>query len=324
MISAEHGDNILQLENAIISRLDFSATREYKNCGENSEDITQSEDAAQNARRNNLAPIKIAIAGKPNTGKSSLSNRLTSSNASIVSSAPGTTRDIIEGAFQWKGKEFIILDTAGIRRKSKVYENIEYYSVTRAIKSFDDADIVVLMIDAEEGLADQDKKIASLAVEKGRPVIFALNKWDLLPQVKNTYEAMCDKIHFFFGKMEYAPIIALSAKDGTGINDLLKTAAQMFNQSSKKTDTSVFNDALERWQIEYPPPSGPSTRFKIKYGVQTQTNPVVFKLFISRPKAAAGSYISYICNKIRTDLGYSMIPITLEINPSRRDRRSNN
>ncbi|MDR2842185.1 MAG: ribosome biogenesis GTPase Der [Spirochaetaceae bacterium] len=308
MISAEHGDNIADLENAIVSSLDFSKVRE---AGNNSQDSLFLRE-----------PIKIAISGKPNTGKSSLANRLTSTENSIISDIPGTTRDIIEGKFSYKGRDFFVLDTAGIRRKSRVNEDIEYYSVNRAIKSFDTADVIILMIDAEEGLSEQDKKIAGLACDKGRPVIFALNKWDLMPKLKNTFESSCENIRYFFGQMEYAPVVALSAKDGDGVKELLNTVVKLHTQLNKKTETSDFNRALEKWQVEYPPPSGPSTRFKIKYGVQTTSNPVHFKLFVSRPKAVTGAYSSYICNKIRKDLGYTMIPISLEILPCRRDRRN--
>ncbi|GHV83840.1 GTPase Der [Spirochaetia bacterium] len=306
MISAEHGDNISELEKAIIKRLDFSAASES--------------DIAHNAE----PVIRIAIVGKPNTGKSTLSNRLTASSASIVSDIPGTTRDVVEGHFTWNNKHFFVLDTAGIRRKSKIKENIEYYSVNRAIKTMEDADLVVLLIDAQEGLADQDKKIASLACEKGRPVIFALNKWDTMGNVKNTFNAVCDKIHYFFGQMEYAPIIALSAKDGGGVKELLNTVIKVYQQVNKKTETSVFNKALEKWQVESPPPSGPSTRFKIKYGLQISANPVRFRLFVSRHRSMTTSYTSYICNKIRKDLDYSMIPIILEVYSSSKTERVEN
>ncbi|MDR0290605.1 MAG: ribosome biogenesis GTPase Der, partial [Treponema sp.] len=159
MISAEHGDNIGDLEQEIISRLDFSAVEEAE------------------AEKQ---PIRIALLGKPNTGKSTLSNRLTESEASIVSDIPGTTRDVVEGSFRWKSGaksracDFAILDTAGIRRKAQVSEHIEYYSVNRAIKTINEADIVVLLIDAQEGLSEQDKKIAALAHDKGRGIIMAL------------------------------------------------------------------------------------------------------------------------------------------------------
>jgi GTP-binding protein len=294
MISAEHGDNIGELEQEIVKRLDFSKVEE-----------TQEEQ-----------PIRIALLGKPNTGKSTLSNRLTSTNTSIVSSVPGTTRDTIEGSFRWKFHDFVILDTAGIRRKTKVTENIEYYSVNRAIKTINDTDIVILMIDAEEGFSEQDKKIAALAHDKGRGIIFALNKWDAMPQLKNTFKAVSDRIHFLFGQMEYAPIVPVSAKDGIGVDKLLSTAVKMYGQLNLHIGTSQLNQSLERWLTEYPPPSGPRTRFKIKYAVQKSANPVHFIFFASRSRVISEAYTSFLKNKIRKELGFSMIPVHVEIKSS--------
>ncbi|GHV67955.1 GTPase Der [Spirochaetia bacterium] len=299
MISAEHGDNITELENAIVDALDFSSI-----------EIDDGE----------TRPIAIALLGKPNTGKSTLSNRLTLSAASIVSKVPGTTRDVIEGDFVYKNRRFHVLDTAGIRRKSKVTENIEYYSVNRAIKSIDDADLVFLMIDAVEGLSDQDKKITALAHEKGRGIIFVLNKWDCMPAIKNTFVAAQDRVRFLFGKMEYAPIVALSALDGSGVDKLLDTGIGLYGELNRHIDTGPLNQALERWLEEYPPPSGPRTRFKVKYAVQTSENPVKFVFFVSRPSAVTESYTAYLRNKIRRDLGFARIPVQIEMRPSRKDR----
>jgi len=296
MISAEHGDNVGELQQEIIKRLDFSKVEE--------------------ANDEQSAVIRIALLGKPNTGKSTLSNRLTSTNASIVSEIPGTTRDTVEGSFKWKSRDFIILDTAGIRRKSKVTENIEYYSVNRAIKTINDADIVILMIDAEESLTEQDKKIAALAHDKGRGIIMALNKWDTMPQHKNTFEAVADRIRFLFGQMEYAPILPVSAKDGTGVDKLLNTAIKMHGQLNTQITTSQLNQALEKWLTESPPPTGPRTRFKIKYAVQKSANPVHFIFFASRIQAVSDSYTAYLRNKIRKDLGFSMIPVLVDIKSS--------
>ncbi|MDL2228967.1 ribosome biogenesis GTPase Der [Treponema sp. OttesenSCG-928-L16] len=299
MISAEHGDNIAELEDAIISRLDFSGV--------------ETDDSESR-------PIRIALAGKPNTGKSTLSNRLTASSASIVSDIPGTTRDVVEGVFTYKKKAFKVLDTAGIRRKSRVNENIEYYSVNRAIKSMDEADIVFLMIDAQEGLSDQDKKIAALAHERGRGIILVLNKWDAVPQVKNGFQAVSDRIRFMFGKMEYAPIVAVSALDGSGVDKLLDTALRMYAQLRRHIETAVLNQHLEKWLEEHPPPIGPQSRFKVKYAVQVSENPVKFAFFVSRPQAVSESYLSYLRNKVRKDLGYSMIPVEIELRASRKDQ----
>jgi GTP-binding protein len=295
LISAEHGDNVGDLEAAMVSRLDFSNVEE------------------ETAEKR---PIRVALLGKPNTGKSTLSNRLTVSAASIVSEIPGTTRDVVEGAFTWKGREFLALDTAGIRRKNKVTENVEYYSVNRAIKTISEADIVFLMIDAEEGLSDQDKKIAALAHDKGRGIIMVLNKWDAMPPVKNTFEAVSDRIRFLFGKMEYAPIVPVSARDGTGVDKLLDTALKMYRQLTTRVETSVLNQALEKWLEEYPPPMGPQTRFKVKYAVQSSDNPVAFIFFVSRPRAVSETYISYLRNKIRRDLGFSLVPVLTEVRSS--------
>jgi GTP-binding protein len=298
MISAEHGDNILELEETIISRLDFSKV-----------EVDTIEDR----------PIRIALLGKPNTGKSTLSNRLTASDASIVSDIPGTTRDVVEGMFSYKKYLFKVLDTAGIRRKSKVTENIEYYSVNRSIKTLEEADIVFLMIDAEEGLTDQDKKICGLAAEKGRGIVLVLNKWDMMPDIKNTFEAVSDRMRFMFGHLDYAPIIPISAKDGSGIDKLLDTAVKMYKQLTTRIDTGPLNKALEQWLIEYPPPVGPNTRFKIRYGAQVSENPIKFVFFASRPDAVSHSYESYLKNKIRKDLGLSMIPVEIEMRGSRKD-----
>jgi len=300
MISAEHGDNIGELKQEIIKRIDFSKVE-------------------QNIEEEQI--IRIALLGKPNTGKSTLANRLTGANASIVSEIPGTTRDTVEGSFEWKSRKFVILDTAGIRRKTKVTENIEYYSVNRAIKTIDDSDIIILMIDAAEGLSDQDKKIAALAHDKGRGIIMALNKWDTMPQLKNTFNTVADRIRFLFGQMEYAPLIPVSAKDGTGVDKLLNTAITMYRQLNIQIVTSQLNQALEKWLHENPTPIGPHTRFKIKYGIQKSANPVHFIFFASRIQAVSDSYIAYLRNKIRKDLGFSMIPVIVEVKSSSSDKK---
>jgi GTP-binding protein len=212
------------------------------------------------------------------------------------------------------------LDTAGIRRKTKVSENIEYYSVNRAIKTIDEADIVFLIIDAREGLTDQDKKIAALAHDKGRGLILVLNKWDTMPALKNTFEAVRDRIHFLFGQMEYAPIIAVSALDGNGIDTLLNTALSLYSQLIRRIETAVLNQALEKWLTEYPPPSGKQSRFKIRYAVQVTANPVRFVFFASRPGAVGETYTAYLRNRIRRDLGFSLVPVALEIRSSSKDK----
>jgi GTPase len=294
-ISAEHGDNIIELGELITSRLDFSLVEE-----------------GEEERR-----IRVAIVGKPNTGKSTLSNRLTGTDASIVSDIAGTTRDVVEGEFTYKGRKFQVLDTAGIRRKARVTEDIEYYSVNRAIKTLKDADIVFHMIDAKEGLAEQDKKIIAHASEAGLGVIFVLNKWDTMDGGKKFKDIEKD-MKVMFAHMSYAPILPLSALKGSGIGDLLNAAIELYGQLSKRIETSALNMALNDWVTAAPPPQGRVNKFKIRYIVQTGTLPVTFKVFATRPEAVTDSYLAYIRNRIRKDLGFSQIPVVLEVKGSRK------
>lgn len=296
-ISAEHGDNISELSEHLVSRLDFSNVRE----------ISETDSA-----------IKIAIMGKPNTGKSTLSNRLTHSNASIVSDYAGTTRDTVEGGFSYGGRNFIVLDTAGIRRKAKVHENVEYYSVNRAIKTLDRCDIVFLMIDAQEGLSEQDKKICSLAFERGRGIIFILNKWDTQEQNKKAFKKAKEWINIMFGQMEYAPILPLSALNGTGIKDLLNETLEIYKQLTHKVDTAALNMALKDWLFKYPPPASKTAHFKIRYITQKSANPVSFLIFATRPEVVPETYMTFLKNRIREDLGFDKIPVQLEMRASRK------
>lgn len=296
-ISAEHGDKIPELQEKIISNLDFSKVQESEI---------------------NSLPIRIAILGKPNTGKSTLSNRLTHSKSSIVSNYAGTTRDVVEGSFSYNNKNFIILDTAGIRRKAKVTENVEYYSVNRAIKTLDECDIVFLMIDAQEGLAEQDKKICSLAYEQGRGIIFVLNKWDTQEKGRTPIKKAEENIHIMFGQMNYSPIICISALEGEGIKLLLDTTLELYKQLTTKVSTSVLNTALKDWIFKYPPPASRTAHFKIRYMVQTGVNPVNFVIFATRPEVVPLTYIQFLKNRIREDLGFDKIPVQLEIKASRK------
>jgi GTPase len=292
MVSGEHGFNVDELVSRIISRLDFSRV------------------AAEDAERED---IRIAVVGKPNTGKSTLVNRLAGEDVAIVSPIAGTTRDSIECRFERGGRFFLLVDTAGIRRRGKVHENIEYYSVNRAIKSVESADVVIHLIDASEGLADQDKKIAAVASERGRAVIFALNKWDALPSGQKSVAVATERIRFQFPVMSWAPVLPISALTGEGVEKLVSTAVSLYRQLATRIDTGPLNQALARWMEEFPPPIGPKTRFKIRYMTQVSANPVKFVMFASRTKAVSESYLAYLRNRIRKEFDFSSVPISLEI-----------
>ena len=257
--------------------------------------------------------LSIAVLGQPNTGKSTLVNRLTERESSLVSPVPGTTRDVIEGEFEFAGYRHRILDTAGIRRKNRVSENIEYYSVTRAIDTIEEADVVVLLVDADKGLSDQDKKIAALVVDRGRGLVIGLNKWDLLPQIANQFEAVRDRILFVFPVITFAPIIPLSAQTGSGVKELLKAVGKVHRQLHHRVDTGNLNRHLERWVEQTPPPVRGRGRLKIRYMTQVQRLPVTFVAFVNRKKGFPESYVSYLKNRIRADFGLSSIPFRLEL-----------
>ncbi|MBP5156460.1 MAG: ribosome biogenesis GTPase Der [Treponema sp.] len=310
LISASHGDGLKALSRAMVRGVDFSRVTEAEGQG------------AQQDR-----PIRIAILGKPNTGKSTLSNALTHTEASIVSDYAGTTRDVVEGSFRYNGRDIEILDTAGIRRKSKVEEDVEYYSVNRAIKTLDSCDIAFIMLDATEGLSEQDKKITQLAYQEGRGVIFALNKWDLVEDKSNkARKGVEEYFRDMFGQMNWAPIVEISAKNADGIKRLMDTALGLYGQLTRRVDTAVLNTALKDWLAKYPPPATKAIHFKIRYMTQTGTNPVKFLIFATRPDNVPESYVSYLKNRIRSDLGFDQIPVQLEMKASRQkwEQRSEN
>ncbi len=306
-ISSAHGLGIDTLEETLLGMLDL-------------EDET---DSAEELNADfETDSLKLAVLGKPNTGKSTLTNLLTGLDLSIVSPIAGTTRDVVKGGFHYKGKEFTILDTAGIRRKTKVEEDVEYYSVNRAIKTIDEADVVLLVVDSVEGLADQDKKIANLIVRRGKGVVLVLNKTDLLKGMANEMQAIEDRVRFQFPILNFAPIQFISAANGTNISQMLDTVLKVYNQLGKRIDTAVLNDALKAWGEAYQPPRGTEGHYKVYYGTQVSVHPVRFLFFINRKKDFPQVYVQYLKNCIRKDLGFSLVPI--EISLRERERSESN
>ncbi len=262
--------------------------------------------------------IKIAVMGKPNTGKSTLMNRLLGKDVSIVSERPGTTRDVVTADFSYKGTTYTILDTAGIRKKKKVNQDIEYYSINRAIKTIDEADVILLMVDAAEGLVEQDKKIANLIVNKGKGVVIVLNKWDLVKEMPNQMDAIKDRTRFVFPILSFAPLIPISAKTGEGLEKLLSSVWGVWKQLNTRVETSKLNKSLQNWLEHYEPPRGTRSFYKIYYGTQIRTAPVEFLFFVNRSKGFPQGYLQYMTNAIRRDLGFTSIPLDVMIRERRR------
>ena len=265
--------------------------------------------------------IAISIMGKPNTGKSTLSNLLLSEDKSIVSDIAGTTRDIVTGEFEYKGVVFSVCDTAGIRRKSKVSEDIEYFSVNRAIGNISKSDVVLLVVDCQEGITDQDKKIASLAVERGAGVVLVLNKIDLLG-LQSQYNAIVDRLRFLFPQLSFAPVVGISAKKHTGIPKLLDTVLAVRKQLNVKLSTSGVNRALEKWNQTFSPPRNGAIWYKVLYATQVSISPVRFLFIVNRKKGFPDSYISYVKNRMRKQFRLDMIPISVILRErTRKDKR---
>jgi GTPase len=263
--------------------------------------------------------VRIAILGKPNTGKSSLANRLTGTEKSIVSPIAGTTRDIVENSFSFRGKTYEILDTAGIRRKSRVKDPVEYYSVNRAFESIGMADLVFLLVDATEGLVDQDKKIAAQAIKEGRGVILVLSKWDLLSDSPRLLKDAAEKVRFQFPILHFAPIAPVSAVTGYGVRSLLDTAAEVWDQLHRRVGTGRLNQALEGWLTHYRLPV--KGHYKIRFMTQVSANPVRFVAFVNRMSGFPVSYTQYLENCIRRDLGVPLVPVSIELRQSTKSGR---
>lgn len=307
-VSASHLIGIGDLRDKIKDRLEILALTSEDIPEEYKEDSEQEEFAEL---REGDTRIKIAIVGKPNAGKSTLINHLSGKEVSIVSSIAGTTRDVVKTEFKHGKTWYEVWDTAGIRRKSKVGDSVEYYSVHRAIDSLTYADVVYLLIDSQEDLSAQDKKIAYQIVKRGKPIIICFSKWDLLIKEKNLLEAMTDRLHFLFPILEFAPVVPISSLEGEGFEELFKKTHRAYKELHTKLETPRLNDSLKTWAADYPPPRP----FKVKFLTQVSTDPVKFVLFVNRSQDFPSSYVSYIKNKIRS-IGPAHIPFQLEVKSS--------
>ncbi len=256
---------------------------------------------------------KIAIIGKPNVGKSSLINKITGQNRVIVSDIAGTTRDAIDTDVMWNKKEFVFIDTAGIRRKNKVSEDLERYSIIRTIAAVSRADVVILMIDAEEGVTEQDAKIAGIAHERGKGMIIAVNKWDLIEKDTHTANKFTDRIKMILSFVPYAEIVYISALTGQRINRLFMLIETVIQNHQLRIATGVLNEILAEAVALQQPPSDKGKRLRLYYITQVSVKPPTFVIFVNDKKLMHFSYERYIENKIREAFGFRGTPIKIFI-----------
>ncbi|AUF83666.1 ribosome biogenesis GTPase Der [Mesoplasma syrphidae] len=254
---------------------------------------------------------RMAIIGKPNVGKSSLVNSLVGEERMIVSEIAGTTLDAVDSNLQVNGKKYTLIDTAGIRRKSKVFETIEKYSYLRSLTTINSADIVLLMIDSSVKITDQDTNIGGLAYEERKPIIIIANKWDLVKDKEKQILKKEDEIRAYFKYLQYAKIIFVSAHDKTRIGKIFEAVEDVKEALNRKIKTSVFNEVLNRAQLINPAPNHNGGRLKIYYGSQVEAYLPTFVMFVNNPSYVHFSYKRFLENQIRLQFGFDGVPITL-------------
>jgi GTP-binding protein len=302
-ISAEHGLGIPDLLDDVIRR--FTAP-------ENS-------DEEEGTGEKTVEPLHVAVVGRPNVGKSTLVNRLLGFERSVVDSRPGTTRDSLDTPFELLGEPCILVDTAGIRRKARIDHRIERFSVNRSLRAVDRGDLIVHLIDGPEGVTDQDAQILSYAVERGKALLLAVNKWDLVSKSDGDVEKYRDEIKYRLPFLEFAPVAFISAATGYGVRKLLETALRVVKAYRQKVSTSAVNQALQKIVRAHSAPLSRGKSVKFYYGTQTRVRPPTFTLFVNSPRAVSDSYQKYLTHQLRETLGLEHAPIRLVLRARREE-----
>ena len=284
-VSGSHGIGIGDLLDEVIKKLDFTE-----------EEFAEDE-------------IRFSIIGRPNVGKSSLTNAILGEERVIVSNIEGTTRDAIDTVFEKDGQKYRVIDTAGMRKKGKIYENVEKYSVLRALSSIEKSDVIVVVIDGERGVIEQDKHVAGYAHEAGKGVILVVNKWDLVEKDEKTMQKKEKELRSQFKYLDYARIIFLSAKTHQRVHQLFPLIQESFENSNKRVQTSVLNDVLVDAQAVNPTTTFNGGRLKIFYANQVSVCPPTFILFVNDPQYLHFSYKRYLENRLRDSFGFEGTPI---------------
>ncbi|MGI8357667.1 ribosome biogenesis GTPase Der [Bacillus cereus] len=253
--------------------------------------------------------IRFSLIGRPNVGKSSLVNALLGQERVIVSNVAGTTRDAVDTPYSKDGKDYVIIDTAGMRKKGKVYESTEKYSVLRALRAIERSDVVLVVLDGEEGIIEQDKKIAGYAHDSGRAVVIVVNKWDAVKKDEKTMKAFEENIRAHFQFLEYAPIVFLSAKTRKRTQTLIPVIDEVNESHSIRIQTNVLNDVIMDAVAMIPTPTHNGSRLKIFYATQVAVKPPTFVVFVNDPELLHFSYERFLKNRLRESFGFVGTPI---------------
>lgn len=257
--------------------------------------------------------IKIAVIGRPNVGKSSLVNAILGEDRVLVSDIPGTTRDAIDTPFERNGLQFVLIDTAGVRKRGKVYETTEKYSVLRALRAIERCDVAVLVIDGEQGIIEQDKRIAGYALSAGRAMVMAVNKWDAVERDEKTAIEFEQRIRSHFPFMPWAKVLFLSAKTGKRVGRVVEEAAEAAENHAMRIKTSTVNTVVQEAVALVPPPTDKGRRLKVLYATQVAVKPPTFAVFVNDPELMHFSYERYLENQLREAFGFEGTPMRLHV-----------
>jgi GTP-binding protein len=283
-------------------------------------DAPKADETASPPAAEESAPLRVAIVGRPNVGKSSLLNRLVGFERAIVDSVPGTTRDAIDSAIEWQGKKILLVDTAGARRRTRIHERIEQASVMIALKSLERAEIGLLVIDGVEGMTDQDSRLAQYAWDRGRALILIVNKWDAVPPEKRHQGHYRETLHDFFPVTKSLPVVFLSALTGANVNKILPTLEQVARAHALQIPTTVLNRCLQAWTRRHPPPSYKGKQPKLFYATQVATRPPLIAIFTSIPEGIQTAYVRYLENQLREAFDLRGTPIKLSFRARRKKK----
>ncbi|MBW1713184.1 MAG: ribosome biogenesis GTPase Der [Deltaproteobacteria bacterium] len=262
--------------------------------------------------------VRLAIVGRPNVGKSSLVNKILGAERMIVSETPGTTRDAVDTLVASGGRPYLLIDTAGLRRPGRIKTGVERWSVLRALKAMDRADLALVLIDATEGLTDQEARVCGLAVDRGRAVILAVNKWDLIDDPDRRFKDLKDELAFKLKFLSFVPWLVISAKTGRNLAKIFQAADQVFEQYSFRAPTAEVNQVLDQAVTSHPPPLAGRGRLKFYFATQAQTRPPTFVVFTNKPDQVHFSYARFLTNRFKEAFGLKDIPIKVKFKPRKR------